>query len=137
MKTEGTLIIDGLIEGRLPALPAAEDKLRAWVNFARSAGLEFNLHLDGGSFSLLADNSPHLAKQFAPDPAEIICSAVAEMLKTIPPADRGKLSSTLRSIEYRPHQEVKTLYPITPDGAIDSRQRIVEAQTQPPPPPLS
>lgn len=137
MKIEGTLIIDGLIEGKIPALPGAEDKLRAWVNFARQAGLEFDLQLDGGSFSLLADNSPRPVKKFAPDPQEIISSAIAEMLKTIPPADRGKLSSTLRSIEYRPRQEVQTLYPITPDGAVDSRQRIVEAQTHAPPPPLT
>jgi len=85
LKTEGTLIIDGLIEGRIPALPAAEDKLRAWVNFARSAGLEFTLNLDGGNFSLLADNSPLPAKQFAPEPSEIISRALSEMLKTIPP----------------------------------------------------
>jgi hypothetical protein len=136
-KIEGTLILDGLIEGRLPALPAAEDKLRAWVNFARQAGLEFNLQVDGGSFSLLANNSPLSAKKFAPDAGEVISSAVAEMLKTIPPADRGKLSSTLRSIEYRPRQEIQTLYAITPDGAVDSRQRTVEAHTQPPLPPLT
>jgi len=136
-KIEGTLIIDGLIEGKIPALPAAEDKLRAWVNFARQAGLDFDLQLDGGSFSLLADNSPRHAKKFAPEPSEMISSAVGEMLKTIPPADRGKLTSTLRSIEYRPRQEVQTLYPITPEGAVDSRQRIVEAQTHAPPPPLT
>jgi hypothetical protein len=137
VKLEGTLIIDGLIEGKIPALPGAEDKLRAWVNFARQAGLEFDLQLDGGSFSLLADNSARSAKKFAPEPSEIISSALSEMLKTIPPADRGKLSSTLRSIEYRPRQEVQTLYPITPDGNVDSRQRIVEAQTHAPPPPLT
>jgi len=137
LKTEGTLIIDGLIEGKIPALPAAEDKLRAWVHFARQAGLEFTLNLDGGNFSLLADNSPLPAKQFAPEPSEIISSAVGEMLKTIPPADRAKLSSTLRSIEYRPQQEVQTLYPIAPDGTVDSRQRIVDAKTHPPLPPLT
>ena len=137
MKVEGTIIVDGLIEGKVPALPGAEEKLRGWVNFARGAGLDFSFNLDGGSFSLLADNSPRAAKKFAPEPSEIISSAVAEMLKTIPPADRGKISSTLRSIEYRPHQEVQTLYPITPQGAVDARQRIVEAHTQPPPPPLT
>jgi hypothetical protein len=137
LKTEGTLILDGLIEGRLPALPGAEDKLRAWVHFARHAGLDFNLNLDGGSFSLLADNSPRPAKKFSPEPSEIISSALSEMLKTIPPADRGKISSTLRSIEYRPHQEVQTLYPITPDGAVAPRQRIIEAHTHAPPPPLT
>jgi hypothetical protein len=136
-KIEGTLIIDGLIEGKIPALPGAEDKLRGWVNFARGAGLDFDLQLDGGSFSLLADNSPRAAKKFAPEPSEIISSAVGEMLKTIPPADRGRFTSTLRSIEYRRGQEVQTLYPITPEGAVDSRQRIVDAQTQAPPPPLS
>ena len=136
-KIEGTLIIDGLIEGKIPALPGAEDKLRAWVNFARAAGLEFDLQLDGGSFSLLADNSARSAKKFAPEPSEIISSALGEMLKTIPPADRGRLTSTLRSIEYRPRQEVQTLYQITPDGTVDPRQRIVEAQTHAPPPPLT
>ena len=137
MKVEGTLIIDGLIEGKIPALPGAEDKLRAWVNFARAAGLDFDLQLDGGAFSLLADNSARSAKKFAPEPSEIISSALAEMLKTIPPADRGRLTSTLRSIEYRPRQEVQTLYQITPDGIVDPHQRIIDAQTHAPPPPLT
>lgn len=137
MKIEGTLILDGLIEGKVPALPAAEDKLRAWVNFARAAGLEFDLRLDGGAFSMLADNLPRSAKKLAPAPSEIIAAAVNELLKTIPPADRGRLTSTLRSIEYRPHQEVQTIYQITPDGTVAPHQRIVDAHTQAPPPPLT
>ena len=59
------------------------------------------------------------------------------MLKTIPPGDRAKLSSTLRSIEVRPGQEVQTIYRITPEGTVDLQSRVVEAKTHTAPPPLT
>lgn len=136
-KIEGTLIIDGLIEGKIPALPGAQEKLAAWVNFARAAGMEFDLQVDGGSFSLLADNSPRPVKKFAPNPSEIISAAVGEMIKTIPPAERGKLTSTLRSIEIRAGEEVQTIYAIAPDGTVGLQSRVVEARTHAPPPALT
>jgi hypothetical protein len=136
-KIEGTLIIDGLIEGRIPALPQAEEKLRAWVESARGVGLKFVIQVDGDRFTLLADNTPMQATKLAPQPSEVISSAVMEMLKTFPPGERGKVSSTLRSVEFRPRQEVQTLYPIAADGAVNVQARTVEAATLVPPPPMT
>jgi hypothetical protein len=99
--------------------------------------MDFDLQVDGGSFSLLADNSPRPARKFAPNPSEIISAALGEMLKTIPPGDRGKFTSTLRSVEVRPGEEVQTIYTISPEGTVDAQQRTVEARTKAPPPPLT
>jgi hypothetical protein len=59
------------------------------------------------------------------------------MLKVFPPAERGRVSSTLRSIEYRKGQEVQTLFAIRPDGTIDPQQRVIEVSTTAPPTPMS
>jgi hypothetical protein len=136
-KIQGTIIIDGLIEGRIPALPQAEEKLRAWVDSARAAGLKFVIQVDGDRFTLLADNKPMQATKLAPQPSEAISTALMEMLKTFPPAERGKVSSTIRSVEFRPGQEVQTLYPIASDGTVNVQTRTVESATHVPPPPMT
>jgi hypothetical protein len=137
-KIEGQIILDGLLEGPIPALPQAMDKIAAWVNFAQQAGLSFKLEMDGGNFTLLVDNTPMPATKLGPEPAEVVMSAVNELLKTFPPADRARVTSTLRSIEHRPKQEVQTVYPITADGVMESQSRTLEAHTYPAvPPPLT
>jgi len=61
-KTEGTIVLDGLIEGRLPDDPSIEDKLEQWLEFVGQLGLRFNLEVTGSSFSLLPDSTPVRAK---------------------------------------------------------------------------
>lgn len=134
---EGDLVLDGLVEGRLPPLPGTEQKLRDWVRFVAAAHLPLNLQIDGGQFSLLPDNAPLRAASVGPDPAEVISSAVEQMLKIFPPGERGKVTSTLRSIEVRPGEHIQTLYAIAPDGSVDCRQRSAPAKTKPRTPPLT
>ena len=136
-RIEGTIVLDGLIEGRLPALPGAELKLREWVDFARRANLHLQLEIDGGRFSILADNAVRWSASIGPEPVEVIASALHEMLKVFPPAERGRVGSSLRSIEYRKGQEVQTLYAIRPDGTVEPQQRRLDVHTTAPRPPMS
>jgi len=136
-KIEGTVVLDGLIEGSVPALPDAADRLRQWVDVAASANVHFSLELDGNRFSLLADRTPVLAQLLGRDPAEAIGGALGELLKAFPPPERRGVLSTVRSTEYRPAEEVQTVYTIGPDGQIHTQQRVVEAATQAPPQPLT
>lgn len=130
-KIEGTLMLDGLVEGRLPSQPGAADKLRKWTEFARSAGLHMHLQIDGGTFNILADNQVMDAGQLGPDPVQVVSSALQEMLKIFPPGERGAVSSTLRSVEYRPGEETQTLYVIREDGKVEPQQRTARAITTP------
>lgn len=135
-KVEGTLVLDGLLEGKIPRQPGAESRLREWIAAAACANLRFSLEIEGGSFSILADNKPIPAEELAPSPAERIAAALRELLKVFAPEERRSIFSTLRSLEYREGAEVQTMYAIGPDGTIHVRERTVEARTAPVPRPL-
>jgi len=136
-KIEGTVVLDGLIEGRVPDTDDAQVSLRQWVSFAGSLGLRFNLEIDGSALSLLADNRPLRADDLRGSPSKLIADTLGQLLKTFPAEERPHLFSTLRSIEYRRGLEVRTLYVVAPNGTIDVRQETVEAATTPPPQPMS
>src|ERR1700744_6558786 len=97
-KVEGTVILDGLVQGKVPALPGTEQKLRDWAQFARSANLVFNLEINGGTFGFLADQTPLAVPDLGHDPADTIKAALGELLKIFPPAERSAVFSTLRSV---------------------------------------
>ena len=136
-KIEGTVILDGLIQGKVSALPGSEERLRDWEKFVRSAQLIFNLEITGGTFGFLADQTPIAASALGHDPAETIKAALSELLKIFPPRERGAIFSTLRSVEYKRDQEVQTLYIVAPDGSVQARGRTVSAQTAAPLAPLT
>lgn len=129
MKTEGTLVLDGLVEGTLPA--GAEGRVRAWVDTLRGQGLEFHLELDGDSFSLLPSSQPLAAARLGTRPAEAVREALDGLLKTFPPAERAGVFSTLRSAEVKPGLEVQTVYVVNPEGGVEARERTVDAETRP------
>ncbi len=134
-KIEGTVILDGLVEGRMADIAAIEPRLREWRAFVEKAGLRFSLEIDGNSFSLLAENEAVPIAKLSGNPARIVTDALNELLKVFPVADRGGVFSTVRSVEYRKGEEVQTLYSVARDGTIRANERIVEAQTTPPAPP--
>ena len=136
-KIEGTLVLDGLMEGKLPEAPDVQGHLRDWVRFAASLGLRFSLEVEGNSWSLLADNHPASAGRPGADPAQVIADALEQLLRVFPPDLRRRIFSTLRSIEYRKGIEVRTLYVVGPDGSIAPRQETVEAPTRAAPQPMS
>ena len=136
-RVEGTVILDGLVEGRIPGRGDAEDVLHDWVRHAASSNLWFSLQLEGGSFSILADNKPIQAEDLAPRPADRIADALRDLLEVLPAQERKGVLSTLRSVEYREGVEVQTLYAIDPDGGVAVRQRTLSARTAPAARPLT
>ncbi len=137
-RVEGTLVLDGLIEGAVPRTDDGEALLRKWVQFAAASHLHFSVEFEGPSFSILPDDRPIPVERIGGDPARRIRETLQELLKIFPAGPpRGAVFSTLHSTEYRPHLEVQTLYVIQPDGTVDARQRTATARTVPPPRPLS
>jgi hypothetical protein len=135
-KIEGTFFLDGLIEGRLPAEPDAEENLRRWVRSAGREHLKFSLDIDGGNFSLLPSTTPVSVDDLLESPPHAVQHAVENLMELIPFPERPGVQSTLRSTEYREKLEVQTLYLIAPDGTVQTRRRNLEARTTPPPRPI-
>jgi len=136
-KLQGTVVFDGLVEGRVPHLPGAEEKLRNWAAEAQTGTLRFSLELDGGNFSVLADNQPVAVDKLDGRVDQVVTNVLADLLKTFPPAERTQVFSTLRSTEYRRGEEVQTLYAVGGDGRVVIEQRTVKAETQEPAAPLT
>jgi hypothetical protein len=139
-KVEGTLILDGLIEGAPPSLPEVEDDVYDWAHRVKQLGFPLSLVIEGNSLSLLAEKRPLLITELpggAASPGEAIEAALNSLLEIFSPQERTALMSTIRSTEFRPGTEVQTIYAISPDGTIDTRQRIIDVETTPPPEQLS
>jgi len=136
--TEGTIILDGLIEGTFPKdAERAERLLRDWVGFAAGLGLRFSLEVEGRAWSLLADNRPFVGEKLGADPHEAIKQALKQLISIFPPEERKRLFSTLRATAYRKGLEVRTLYLISPDGSLTTEEQSAEVPTKPAPEPLS
>ena len=136
-RIEGTVILDGLIEGRLPDDPDFESKLRQWVQLADSLGARFSLDLGGGTFSLLPDQGPFATSKFGGAPDDGLRQALEQLVSAFPEELRGGVFSTLRSSEFRPGEEVQTLYLVQNTGTVQAKTRIVDTRTSPAKRPLS
>ncbi|MFW6132878.1 MAG: hypothetical protein ACOC8F_03200 [Planctomycetota bacterium] len=128
-QTEGTMVLDGLVEGSCEDLASYEDRLNQWVASARGRGLRFHLETDANTFSLLANTEPVSTDRFSEPPDHAVADLLTELLEIFPLQQRGAVFSTLRSREFRAGEEVQTLYAVGPDAAIHTRQRVVDAET--------
>lgn len=136
-KVEGTVVLDGLVEGRLGPLPDTQKRLREWVRAATAAKLPFTLEIDAGSFSVLADNTPIDVEALAFKPARAIAEALGELVNVFPTGHRAAVLSTVRSMEYRANIEIQTIYAVGPEGEIHTQERTIEAVTKAPPQPMT
>lgn len=134
-KIQGTITLDGLVEGRLGDDEAA-GRLREWVEFIGQLGLRFNLDVNGGQFSLLPDDAPKSTANLGDVPERSIADALEQLVTALPEDVRPHVFSTLRSAEYRPGEEVQAIYGIGVDGKVDVQRRVVDAQTVAPPEPI-
>ena len=132
-KTEGTLELDGLVEGRLGPDPSATQRLEEWTRVAQGMGLRFDLEVEGNGFSLLAATEPVRAAALGGDPTSQIRHVLEQLAQAFGEVERAQLFSTLRSTEYTPGRETQTVYVLKPDGSVDAQQRTLEARTTPPP----
>jgi len=136
-KLQGTIIIDGLIEGRLPPFDDAETRLRQWVSKARSRGLLLSLEIDGARFSVLSDNKPISAAALGQNAVDTVTDVLSDLMVIFPPPMRSALVSSIRSIEYGQNVEIQTGYAVDGLGRIETQQRTADAQTTAPAEPLT
>jgi hypothetical protein len=134
---EGTMILNGLIEGPLTDDADAAGRLRQWARDLAGLGVDFNVEITGGSFNLLPNNRPLSCAPLGDPPDEAIRQALEQLFEPWPPNLIPRLTSTLRSSEFRKGEEVQSVYRITPDGKVRVEQRTVEAHTETPTQPLS
>lgn len=134
---EGTIVLNGLVEGYLPDEGQIEDQLQRWVSSLKALRLRFNLETSGNSFSILPDNDPTLCDKLGDRPDDVISQALEQLLELLPEDQRARVVSTLHSSEFRKGEEVQAVYFVTPDGSIRVESRTLEAKTTPPPEPIS
>ena len=128
-KVEGTLILEGVIEGRLSG--AEPDKVaRDWVELARDAGLSFGLRIEAGFFSLLPSDAPVSADSLGKEPETVISGLLDQLVRAFP---AGAVTSTVRSTEYTPGTETQRLYLVGADRRVEVRSRVTALETTPPP----
>ena len=136
-KIEGTIVLDGMIQGRTSRPEQLEGTLRSWVRAAHEQGLPFSLEMEGASFSVLAGNQPFEAGSLGKDPAAAICRNLADLVRDLIPPERAELLSTIRSVEYGSNCEIQTIYAVDSTGGVESHQRTVKTQTVSPPQKMS
>jgi hypothetical protein len=127
---EGTLALDGLLEGRLGMLPGGQEMLSQWVASAQGAGLTFTFSIDGDMFQLMPDPAPVDVLDVPGSATRTLERLLDELVASVPAAQRGGLFSTLRASEYLQGRQEQTLYLVTPQG-LQTRRRTVSASTQP------
>lgn len=135
-KIEGTLTLDGLIEGKVHGNGDLEARLQEWTTFMGSVGLRFNLEVSGNTFSILPDAGPFQTASVGGAPDRVIADTLGQLVGLFPPEQRRGIFSTLRSAEIRKGQEVQAVYPVGPDGSIQVQTRVVDAKTIAPESPL-
>jgi hypothetical protein len=136
-KIEGTIVLDGLLQGRLPLDDdniAAQ--LRQWVEFVSGLGVHFNLEIRDAAFSLLPENKAVSVKPLGDAPEHSLEQAISQLADLFTGQQRSQLFSTLRSSEFRPGEEVQTVYTLI-DGKPQIQSRTLPANTTAPVEPLS
>jgi hypothetical protein len=134
---EGTFVLNGLVEGPLPDDFSAREQLQQWVRDIARLGVDFHLEITGGNFSLLPDNRARLVGSLGDSPDEAIRQALDQLLKPWPLDSFRRITSTLRSSEFRKEEEVQTIYLVGSDGKVRTEQRTMAADTESPPQRLS
>ena len=136
-KIEGTLVLDGLVQGGGIYDPEIKNKLQEWEKVSYQRGFPFTLECSDASFSVLPDKDPVKTGDIKGDPTDAITRLLDELLAVLPDEIRSSVFSTVRSTEYRENIEVQTLYALGLDGSIHTEQRIQEAETVKPIVPIS
>jgi hypothetical protein len=121
---EGTFILEGLVQGPVPdARDGAELLQRFAADIVRNH-LPLTLEVTGGQFSLLADGQPHSCSDFHPKPIpSCIHQALEQLLALLPPQDRLRVISTLRSREFQSGTVQQTLFSIVAPGQVQVQTR--------------
>ena len=132
MNTEGTYILSGIIQGPLPPGPDGREQLQQFNTLLASSGISLSLRVDGGNFSLLAeDRVVETNVVFASEIENNLKSALTSLLDAFPEGMRMSLMSTIRSrifIEGREHQAV---YAVVFPGIIQVESAVLKTTLLP------
>jgi hypothetical protein len=135
-KVEGTIVLDGLVQGRLPDDGDIRPRLEEWVQLVGKLGLIFNLEVRDGRFSLLPDNRSVPTKALGDPPEHALEQAMQQLAEVFDADERPHLFSTLRTSHYRKGEEVQTVFTIV-QGLLHLQSRTLPADTVAPPEPIS
>lgn len=136
-KVEGTLRLEGLIEGQLPDDEKVHSLFNEWLEFSSARGLHFDPAFTGNNFSLLADNRPITISTLESHYEQLLKELLEQLVSILPDSYRGKVLSTVRSVEYQKNLEVQSIFSIQPGGSVSINTREVEARTTAPEPPVT
>src|SRR5262249_15408694 len=125
--------LDGLLEGKTGHDPAVGERLREFVHEQEATGLSFALEVDGASFSLMPSKEPVRAAALGPHPAGRVAAPIDEGRRPVPAGEGDEVYWTLHSVEVRHGEEVQSVYATSPDGSVRTEERVVDAETVPPP----
>ncbi|MCH2059032.1 MAG: hypothetical protein MK183_00270 [Verrucomicrobiales bacterium] len=131
-KAEGTFRVEGMLQGPiLNDMGDTQSRLDQWMSSVRAKGLQVSIDWSGGQFSLLAEGNvvQRSALTGESDLGELLQEIFEGLLSIFPVERRMEFFSTLRSVEYRPGEEVQTVYAVAPPGTIHSQARVLNAET--------
>jgi len=129
---EGTFCVDGILEGPLPSIPEARERLNGWIALSRERHTPFTLEVRGEAFSV------HAPGAYVPLPPglqslpEHLAETLDRLVKIFPAEQRSHLLSTVRLTQIRPGLERQTVYAVTPRGELELMERELPTQTLPP-----
>ena len=135
-KIEGTIRFEGMLQGRFPNVDNFPGVLREWVALMEGMGVAIHADISDDGFTLLPDAEACSSRRLGDSPELAVQQAIEQLLSHYPGMDPAQLSSTLRSREYRPKEEVQTIYAVA-GRTVKAQSRTLAAETTPPPPPLS
>ncbi|HWB06293.1 MAG TPA: hypothetical protein VG796_24940 [Verrucomicrobiales bacterium] len=131
MPLEDTYILEGIIQGPMPARGDAAASLESIGPQLGGRNGHFSFQRDGGQFSLLADEKTHDSRAFHPLTLQAsVQQALEKVMEHLSPPERMQVFSTLRCREYRMGCEQQTLYQIVPPGIIQVHSRDTPADVQ-------
>jgi len=138
MPLEETYILEGLLQGPLPGRADAAAALQSLAGQGIDRKVPLSLQIDGGQFSMLADEQEHDSRDFQPlTMSAAIQKSLEAVLNLLTPPERMQVFSTLRSREFRMGCELQTLYQIVPPGIVSVQTREVAAEVKARPKPWS
>ncbi len=135
---EDTYILEGMIQGPMPASGESAAKLEAIGSTLGGKNKHFSFQRESGQFSLLADEKVHDLRTLSPLAlSSVIQQTLETLMEHFTPPERMRVYSTLRSREFRPGSELQTLYMVVPPGMVRVETRDTPAEVAARPRPMT
>jgi hypothetical protein len=110
--------IEGLLEGPVPPVADFGAYLDDWRARLAQQGVELVVNSEGGRFDVLAPELDLPVPEVGRDPAESLNAALVELVEKLPSAERARVHSTLRAVEYGGGTQRRTLFALRATGEL-------------------